>query len=53
MRYVKVSPYTLCLIKVHLVLGLYARDSRLQDIEGVVKIVGSSLGGKFVVNHCN
>ena len=46
-----VYTHTLRLTRVHLVLGLYARDSRLQDIEGEVKIVGSSLGGIFVANH--
>ena len=48
---VKVSPHTQRSTRVHLVLGLYARDSRLQDIEGEVKIVGSSLGGTFVVDN--
>ena len=37
--------YTLRLTRVHnFFLGLYARESRLQDIEGEVKIVGSSFG---------
>ena len=46
-RCVKVSSFTLRLTRVHnFFLGLYARESRLQDIEGEVKIVGSSFGWK-------
>ena len=39
--------YTTFDTSTQLFLGLYARESRLQDIEGEVKIVGSSFGWKI------